>query len=142
MYTEDQIRAAACGKSAAQGGLNLPDIKKILTASGLSTSGNGDAVRATLKENLDTCLAQQGLAGSPVPRSATERELFACTYSATPDSSEPNQQTTMYMESQIRNAAAGKSHSAKGLNLDDVDKILSDAGLPTNGLGPERRQRL
>ena len=59
MYMEDEIRAAACGESACKGGLNLPDIKKILTASGLSTSGNGDEVRATLKENLDTCLAQQ-----------------------------------------------------------------------------------
>ena len=44
MYTEDQIRTAACGKADSQGGLNLADIKKILTASGLSTSGNGDAV--------------------------------------------------------------------------------------------------
>ena len=32
MYTEDQIHKAADGKSEGAGGLNLPDIKKILTA--------------------------------------------------------------------------------------------------------------
>ena len=60
MYTEDQIRKAADGESAGAGGLNLPDIKKILTASGLSIGGYGEEVRARLKENLANCLTCQG----------------------------------------------------------------------------------
>jgi hypothetical protein len=28
----EQIQAAACGKTASQGGLNVPDVKKILAA--------------------------------------------------------------------------------------------------------------
>ena len=51
-FPEVHIRKAADGDSACKGGLNLPDVKKILAAAGLSTSGNGDEVRARLKQIL------------------------------------------------------------------------------------------
>ena len=40
-------------------GLNLPEIKQVLTNAGLSTDGNGGSVRARLKEYLDSKLMSQ-----------------------------------------------------------------------------------
>ena len=53
MPTDEELQLAAEGKSAAQGGLNLPEIKKFLSAAGISTDGDGATVRARLKGPLD-----------------------------------------------------------------------------------------
>ena len=79
MYTEDQIRKAADGKTEGAGGLNVPDIKKILTASGLSASGKADEVRAILKENLASCLACQGFATPSGVGFPMRTVMLACT---------------------------------------------------------------
>ena len=131
MYTEDQIRAAACGKSAAQGGLNLPDIKKILTASGLSTSGNGDEVRATLKENLDTCLAQQGRTSSPIPRSAT---FAAAPHQGVESPGTPKSQADTPPRKD-GNSNQSLEFTGFGLNVPELKDMACSLGIKVPGIG-------
>ena len=49
---KERIVNASDGKTYAQGGLNLPEIKKLLEAAKINHSGNGDEVRATLKKKI------------------------------------------------------------------------------------------
>jgi len=63
----DKLIAAANGKSASQGGLNLPEIKAYLASQGASTAGSGTEVRARLATLLGA-----GAAPAPVPAQAAE----------------------------------------------------------------------
>lgn len=52
-FTNEQVLKAAAGKTASSGGLNVGDIRIVLTLNNLETSG----VRATLNEKLQTMLS-------------------------------------------------------------------------------------
>ncbi len=66
----EQIQAAACGKTASQGGLNVPDVKKILAAPSvqpilnslhLEATGNASQLRESLNAVLHSIEDAQGV---------------------------------------------------------------------------------
>ena len=93
MYTPQQIENAAAGKAGSQKGLNLGDVDAILSAAGLSTAGSGPERRARLQENLNKCLACQGLVAdedeSPTSKLDTSTD--------TAKSEEATPQSTLYL---------------------------------------------
>ena len=148
MYIEEQIRLAAHGSSETQHGLNLPAIKEILTAAGVSYSGNGDAVRATLKENLADCLACQGCA-APSGAGFLCAECHACNahvgdaiglfYYAVAVSANPLPQM---VPPGLLAAADNKTKPQGGLNVEEIRHFLRSVGLSDSGKSAELRARL
>ena len=64
-YTETQVRGAAAGKSLSRGGLNVNEIKRVLSWNNVPYSASSDS-RSTLEQLLSSLLAEIDAAQSAV----------------------------------------------------------------------------